>query len=122
MRLWHGCLRESTAEFEAFLCESPTDTIELSYRDRSGLLLAVGILDVCSRSLSSVYFYFDPSQPRRGLGTFGALMEIQLARSRGILHYYLGYWIDGCRGMSYKNSFRPYQILSADGIWRNASD
>jgi arginyl-tRNA--protein-N-Asp/Glu arginylyltransferase len=110
---------DSRAGFEQFLYNSPVQSVELCHRDRRGRLLAVGICDICSRSLSSVYFYFDPAESRRGLGTLGALVEIDLAASLGIEHYYLGYWIAGCRSMEYKSSFRPCQFLHPDGIWRD---
>ena len=76
------------------------------------------ICDVCPESLSSVYFYFDPAEARRGLGTFGAVYEIEFARARGIGHYYLGYWVAGCQAMDYKANFRPCEILHPDGVWR----
>ena len=37
-----------------------------------------------------MYFYFDPAESRRGLGTFGVLCEIEAAARLGIPHYYLG--------------------------------
>jgi leucyl-tRNA---protein transferase len=104
--------------FESFLYESPVDTIEICHRDATDRLLGVGICDISSRSLSTVYFYFEPAEQKRGLGTFGALYEIELARQRGIPNYYLGYWVNGCRAMEYKTSFRPYEILDRDGNWR----
>jgi arginine-tRNA-protein transferase len=119
---WHG--RASDAEdrqgFESFLYESPVETVEFTYRDASGRLLAVGICDVCSDSLSSVYFYFDPAESRRGLGTYGALREIDAARRMGVPHYYLGYWVEGCGAMQYKAEFRPVELLHGDGVWRPA--
>jgi arginine-tRNA-protein transferase len=111
---------ESREDFEAFLYESPVATLEFKYRDATadGRLLAVGICDTCEReSLSSVYFYFDPAQSHRGLGTYGALWEIDFARRAGIAHYYLGYHVNGCRSMQYKTSFRPYELLRGDGVW-----
>ena len=104
--------------FESFLYSSPVDSIEFCYRDPAGRLLAVGICDICASSLSSIYFYFDPAESRRGLGTFGTLMEIELAARMRIPHYYMGYWVDGCRTMQYKNTFRPYELLLPDGTWR----
>ena len=69
------------AAFEAFLYDSPTGTIEFEYRLPAGRLIAVGICDLTPRSLSSVYFFFDPDESRRrGLGTYGALHEIAFAR------------------------------------------
>jgi leucyl-tRNA---protein transferase len=121
MAEWHGSARESRSEFESFLYESPTDTIEFTFRDDGGRLLAIGICDVCSRSMSSVYFYFDPAEVRRGLGTFGALMEIRQAQRAGIAYYYLGYWIRACPAMSYKSSFGPAELLDGDGVWREHS-
>jgi arginine-tRNA-protein transferase len=104
--------------FESFLYESPVRTLECCYREAGGRLLAVGICDVCQRSLSTVYFYFEPSESRRGLGTFGSLYEIGLARQMGIEWYYLGFWVRGCASMEYKASFRPNQVLHPDGVWR----
>lgn len=117
---WHGKdkTEEDRESFEAFLYDSPVDTVEYCYRDGSGRLLAVGICDVCPESFSSVYFYHDPAEARRGLGTFGALVEIDDARRMGIPYYYLGYWVDGCRAMQYKGSFRPNELLHPDGVWR----
>ena len=106
--------------FADFLYDSPVNTIEFCYRDAAGRLLAVGICDVCDESLSSVYFYYEPDEPRRGLGTFGVLREIDFCRLRSIPHYYLGFWVDGCAAMAYKTHFRPYEQLGGDGVWRDA--
>lgn len=115
----HGREEDATPEaFTSFLYESPVDTLEFCYRDATGRLLGVGICDVCTRSLSSVYFYFDPAQTRRGLGVFSALHEIEFARGQNIPYYYLGYWIEGCNTMHYKADYRPHEILQPDGVWR----
>ena len=119
---WHGKNDSDYDEFVSFLYDSPVDTLEFEYRDRRGnRLLAVGICDICPTSLSSVYFYFDPAESRRSLGTFGALREIAFAREGRTPYYYLGYWIRGCGSMSYKADFRPHEILCTDGVWRAAN-
>jgi arginine-tRNA-protein transferase len=123
---WHGRAIEDGPDtaaadpreaFESFLYDSPVDTVEFTYRNPNGQLLAVGICDRSKQSLSSVYFYFDPAHARRGLGTFGALHEIAVARDAGIPFYYLGYWVRGCAAMEYKANFRPNQVLLPDGRW-----
>jgi len=119
MQEWHRSESVSAAGFVDFLYVSPVDTIEFCHRDANGRLLAVGLCDVSSDSLSSVYFYFDPREARRSLGTFGALAEIEYARQKSIPFYYLGYWISGCDAMKYKSNFRPHQILHPDGVWRD---
>ena len=60
----HGRDDEDRSAFEDFLFSSPIRTVEFNYR-KGDRLVAVGICDVCDRSLSSVYFYFDPADSRR---------------------------------------------------------
>jgi leucyl-tRNA---protein transferase len=123
MRERHGREEDATAEaFATFLYESPVETLEMEYRDAAGKLVAVGICDRLERALSSVYFYYNPSEHRRGLGTYGVLWEIEYARARGLAFYYLGYWVRGCAAMEYKASFGPHEILGEDGLWREGMD
>lgn len=118
VRDWHKRPEEARWEsLESFLYDSPTETIEFEYREASGSLLAIGICDVSRRSLSSVYFYFDPAEARRSLGTYGALYELAWAQECGLVHYYLGYWVRDCRAMAYKASFKPHQTMGPDGVW-----
>jgi arginyl-tRNA--protein-N-Asp/Glu arginylyltransferase len=114
-----GTMSEDRHDFEDFLYAAVTDTLEMVYRvdDR---IVAVGIVDLCPTCLSSVYFYFDPAESRRGLGTFGALWEIEECRRRGLAYWYAGYYVQGCPSMNYKANFRPHELLGPDGIWRPA--
>jgi len=119
---WHGkddANQVDRESLQSFLYDSPVDTLEFCYREPDGKLLAVGIADVCAVSFSSVYFYFDPGESDRGLGTFGALHEMAYAKSAGIAHYYLGFWVNGCAAMQYKSRFRPCQILDQSGVWKD---
>jgi arginine-tRNA-protein transferase len=127
MTQWHGRADEVEAPdawetYLAFLYDSPVQSLEFCYRNAAGQLLAVGICDVCSQSMSSVYFYHEPLESRRGLGIFGALYEIEFARREGIAFYYLGYWVRGCAAMEYKANFRPCEILRPDGTWSRWSE
>jgi arginine-tRNA-protein transferase len=83
-------------------------------------LLAVAITDELDDALSAVYTFFDPDRSRRGLGTWAILRQVETARAEGLRWLYLGYWIDGCRKMSYKTRFRPYELLGPDGVWRRS--
>ena len=111
---------DDRAAFVSFLYDSPVHTIEFTYRDPAGSLLGVGICDVSDRSLSSVYFYFDPAASKRGLGTFSSLLEIDFSRRKSIPYYYLGYWIEGCDTMHYKSQYQPHELLHPDGQWRES--
>jgi arginyl-tRNA--protein-N-Asp/Glu arginylyltransferase len=120
---WHEKAEPETyIEFVNFLYRSPVDTLEFSYRNGSGKLVGVGICDICRKSLSSVYFFFDPAESRRGLGTFGALCEIEYAARQEIDYFYLGFWIKESPKMGYKADFRPYELLQPDGVWRLIQD
>lgn len=119
-----------------FLYNSVVDSMEVSYRintatsdgnkegtndgnskkDSEGRLIAVSILDVCDRSVSSVYHYFDPAEAARSLGVFSVLMEIELTRAWHVPHFYLGYWIKDCKTMDYKARYQPHELLIG-GRW-----
>ena len=86
----------------------------------AGKLLGVGICDVTPKSVSSVYFYFDPRESWRSVGTYSAIYEIQWAKQMGLAYWYAGYFVDGCQAMEYKARFRPLQVLNTDGVWRDA--
>jgi len=75
----------------------------------------VSILDILNDGLSAVYTFFDPDLPKRGLGTFAILRQIELARTRGLPHLYLGYWIAHHPRMGYKARFHSLQVLGPDG-------
>jgi len=106
---------DSAASLEAHLYTPVVDTVEVLYQlgERT---VAISLLDVCSRSVSAVYHFFDPDHAARSLGVFSALHEIAWARAQGIAHYYLGYWIEGAATMHYKANFRPHELLR-DGRW-----
>ncbi|MEX2214720.1 MAG: arginyltransferase [Phycisphaeraceae bacterium] len=100
-----------------FLYVNTVDTREVSYfaDDR---LIGVSILDICSRSVSTVYHFFDPDEAHRSLGVYSVLREIELTRRWNIPHYYMGFWVQGCAKMDYKARFRPHEVL-IEGEWRS---
>ena len=59
----------------------------------------------------SIYFFHDPREARRSLGTLNILHLIEAARHRGLPHAYLGYYVDGCRSLEYKATFKPNEIF-----------
>jgi arginine-tRNA-protein transferase len=95
---------------------SPVTTQEMRIR-KDGKLIGLGLVDLLPDVLSSVYFYFDPEESRRSLGTFSAIQEIEWARRTGRTYVYFGYYIAGCREMNYKSRFGPCELLNADGQW-----
>ena len=103
-------------DYVRFLIESPVQTNIMRYfiDDHQ---VGMGWIDMLPHSLSSVYFSFDPDYSSRSLGTFSILRQIELCRLMDKRWLQLGFWVNGCRKMSYKNKFRPCHIL-VNKKWR----
>ena len=97
--------------------DNPFPIEEWRYSDPDGLF-GVGYVDAMPVGLSAVYFAHDPSRARRSPGTFNVLSLVEAARSRGMPHVYLGYYVAGCASLEYKARFRPCEVLGEDGSWR----
>jgi arginine-tRNA-protein transferase len=69
--------------------------------------------------LSAIYFFYDPRQRERSLGTWNVLCLLEEAARRRLPHVYLGYYVEGCGSMSYKTRFVPNQLRGEDGVWRD---
>lgn len=81
-------------------------------------LAAVGFIDVSVNALSSIYFIYRDEYTKFRLGTFSAIKEAEYARSLGLKHYYLGYYIENNLKMAYKNSFHVNEKMDWDtGNW-----
>ncbi len=107
---------DATAEdFQNFLANGLFDTRMIKYYVGTQLV-GVGWLDKLVNSISSVYFAFDPEVSARSLGTYSVMKEIELCRQLGLEYLHLGFWVEGCQAMSYKNRFQPYELL-IDGRW-----
>ena len=95
--------------FESFAFPHPC-VREVALYD-GGHLVGLGICDVTPRAWSAVYFFYDPSDRRLSLGTANVVLQIELARTRGIPFVYLGYRVDDCASLKYKGAYRPQQRL-----------
>jgi arginine-tRNA-protein transferase len=69
--------------------------------------------------LSAIYFFYEPAERDRSLGTWNVLRLIEEAARRGLPYVYLGYYVAGCPSMEYKPRFSPNQVRGPDGTWRD---
>ncbi|CBI25497.3 unnamed protein product, partial [Vitis vinifera] len=81
-----------------------------------GRLVAVGVIDILPRCLSSKYLFWDPDLAFLSLGKYSALQEIgwikeNQAHCPSLEYYYLGYYIHSCSKMRYKAAYRPSELL-----------
>jgi leucyl-tRNA---protein transferase len=111
---WPGHRREDAASYAESFTENPTEEWRYYVADR---LAAVGYVDVLPDGLSAIYFYYDPADRDRSLGTFNVQRVIAAARARRVPHVYLGYYVEGCRSLEYKARFRPNQVRAGNGEW-----
>jgi arginyl-tRNA--protein-N-Asp/Glu arginylyltransferase len=108
--------KDSDSYFESFVF-NPFTTEEWTYWLGSRLV-GVGYVDAVSAGLSAIYFFYDPRERHRGLGTWNVLCCIDQARQRGLPHVYLGYYVAGCPSLEYKATFRPNETVDAQGVWQ----
>ena len=80
-------------------------------------LVGVGYVDALPVGLSAIYFFYDPAERSRSLGTFNVLKILASAAERGDSYAYLGYHVEGCRSLEYKANFRPFERLVAGKNW-----
>jgi arginine-tRNA-protein transferase len=109
---------KDAASYRESFVHNPNFTEEWCYflRDR---LVGVGYVDRLPEGLSAIYFYYDPVERDRSLGTWNVLCVLDDAARRRLPHVYLGYFVDGCRSLSYKANFKPNQTLHPDGRWHD---
>ena len=95
-------------KYRRFLVDSEVETsfIELRKGER---LMGVSIVDRVDDGLSAIYTFFEPEEPRRSLGTYAILKQVDLALEQELDWIYLGYWIAASQKMAYKANFRPLQ-------------
>ncbi|KAI8391164.1 arginine-tRNA-protein transferase [Radiomyces spectabilis] len=119
----------STKSFKRFLVESPMKVEKTtntsvgygSYHQKyllDGKLIAMAVLDILPKCVSSVYFLYDPDYSFLGLGKYSALREISLVQDLNqqkgkddLKWYYMGYYIHSCPKMNYKGQYQPSYLL-----------
>jgi len=82
-------------------------------------LVAVGVIDILPKCISSVYFMYDTDYSSLSLGVFSALQEISLSVRlnkylENLKYYYLGFYIHSCPKMTYKAQYSPSDLLDPD--------
>jgi hypothetical protein len=120
----------SESQFKRFLCKSPLvaagglGSFHQHYL-LDGRIVAVGVVDILPRCVSSVYLYYDPAFSFLSLGTLTSLLELGLVRSLAasslpaVTSYYLGFYIHTCVKMRYKGRYTPSALACPETYaWR----
>jgi arginine-tRNA-protein transferase len=110
----------SSLDYASMIGDSIIDTSVVEYRQNSspterGALVALCLRDRLSDGLSLVYSFYDPDLAERSLGTHMIVEAIAEARALRLPYLYLGYWVQRSDKMTYKQRFRPQEVLTAEG-------
>lgn len=116
---WQEHGPKDVASYRESFVENPIFTEEWCYflKDR---LIGVGYVDRLADCMSAIYFFYDPLERDRSLGTFNVLCLLDECKRKQMKYLYLGYFVEGCRSLEYKSNFKPNQIRRADGSWRDS--
>jgi arginine-tRNA-protein transferase len=115
---WPSHPAKDAFEYARSFVDNPFPTEEWCYY-LGRRLVGVGYVDVLPGGMSAIYFFYDPDERWRSLGTWNVLGMIERAAARKAPHVYLGYYVADCPSMTYKSRFRPNQILGPDGQWHD---
>jgi len=109
----------STAQFQSFTQNDITEQCYLEiWHDKT--LISVAVTDKIPNGLSAVYTFYHPNYRKSGLGVYSILQQINIAVELQRRFLYLGYQIEGCNKMNYKNRYHPHQIL-VENQWQTVN-
>nr|XP_023026125.1 arginyl-tRNA--protein transferase 1 [Leptinotarsa decemlineata] len=75
-------------------------------------LVAVGVIDILPRCVSSVYFFYDPQYRNLVLGTYGSLRYVKMYLFIHLFtEYHWSFYIHSCPKMRYKGKLTPSFLL-----------
>lgn len=107
-RSWELQVYDQASYANAFLSEADWSW-EMTIRNEEGKLIGVSLVDFGIHSQSSVYFYSDPEESQRSLGTWSVIQEILKAQESDRHRLYLGLWNDETPSLNYKARFSPHE-------------
>ncbi|MBE1301603.1 MAG: arginyltransferase [Alteromonadaceae bacterium] len=111
-----GMFPPNKEQYEGFLFSSWASPLFIEFYDEDKLI-AIAVTDDLPNCLSALYTFFDPDYEDYSLGTFAILRQIELAIELKKPFLYLGYQIDDCKKMNYKQKFLPNERFS-DQSWQ----
>ncbi|KAF9981865.1 Arginyl-tRNA--protein transferase 1 [Modicella reniformis] len=86
-----------------------------------GKLIAVSVLDILPRYISSGYYYYDPSLSSLSLGRYSTLREIALIQEikaipgfEAMEYYTMGHYVSSAPKTHYKASYHPSYLLDPE--------
>lgn len=99
-------------QFESFIACTWGNVVFIEIYDKKKLI-AVSVTDQLNdgtnKTWSAFYCFYDPDYLAHSLGKYAVLQQLEFAKKEQIDFLYLGYYIENCQKMNYKNQFNPHQ-------------
>jgi arginine-tRNA-protein transferase len=110
---------DSQDQYMQFLLQSRVNSRIVEFRDGPddldpGRLRMVSMIDILDQGISSVYTFYDTSNPSASYGSYSILWQVEQALKLNLPYLYLGYYIQNSEKMSYKAKFQPIEGLIDD--------
>lgn len=117
---YDGSMFPATPEqFNSFTDNDITDQIYIEiWHDEK--LISVAVTDDIPNALSAVYTFYHPEYRKYGIGVLSILKQIEISQQLEREFLYLGYQINSCNKMNYKDRYKPYQIL-VENQWKTVN-
>ena len=100
--------------YQAMVEDAIGGTHIIEYR-KDETLYACVLVDSLYDGHSLLYSFFNPDLSRRSLGTYVILEQIARTRAAQKSYLYLGYWVAQSPKMTYKQKFKPLEVLDEKG-------
>jgi len=101
----------SYQQFKNFLSCQISEQLFIETWDEEKLI-SVAVTDKLDNALSAVYTFYHPDYRKSALGILSILNQIRICAEIGLPYLYLGYQIDKCQKMNYKDRYFPYEKLT----------
>ncbi|WP_413692526.1 arginyltransferase [Psychromonas sp. KJ10-2] len=99
-------------QFDSFVACTWGEILFVEVYDQDKLI-SVGVTDAlnygATSAWSAFYCFYDPDYAHTSLGKYTVLQQLALTKQHSIDFLYLGYYIQNCQKMNYKNQFNPHQ-------------
>jgi leucyl-tRNA---protein transferase len=108
--------KDETEQYRQFLCMSNVESLMIEFGDDIGNIKIISVVDVVRDGVSAVYTFYDATEPKASYGTYSIMWLAEWTKSLKLPYLYLGYWIQDCSKMAYKQQFKLQEKL-IDGEW-----
>ena len=111
-----GKTEDEADQYRQFLCTSNVSSFMVEFKNATGEVKIVSVIDAVHDGISAVYTFYDALEAKASYGTYSIMWLAEWTKNAGLPYLYLGYWIAESQKMAYKQQYQPQEKL-IDGEW-----